>query len=194
MRGEAFTVTAVKKKKKLVKASTITHLVLEWLNATFWVCAGDLGLDLMLVFHRVFLIYWTNVMLAFKEHLFSTHHVCFMHAASSLLHFWFSGPCISMFRYIFQVSDSPLQSLWFGHRWPLAVNGSGGLSTRCPGFLELWDNDAFLLLDAECVAERWTCFNLVSPRTWWHWSSCFSIYCILQCICLSWKDLIWTVL
>lgn len=44
----------------LVKASTITHLVLEWLNVISWVWGPRLGPDLMLVFHWVFLIYWTN--------------------------------------------------------------------------------------------------------------------------------------
>lgn len=194
--GEAFTVTSVKEIKMLVKASTITHLVLEWLNVTFWVCAGDLALDwIWCLFsigcfwfiEQIVPLIWTMTcwLLAHRSgHKASSEnkvsvmnamralitivlyvgiqrtpfqHISCVLYARRLLTFaelWFSGPCISMFRYIFQVSDSPLQSLWFGHRWPLAVHGSGGLSTRCPGFLELWDNDAFLLSDAECVAER----------------------------------------
>lgn len=75
--GEAFTVTAVKKKRNLVKASTITHLVLEWLNATFCVCAGDLALDWIWCSFSIGCFWFIEQMLCWhSKNTFSAHIMC----------------------------------------------------------------------------------------------------------------------
>lgn len=76
----------------------------------------------------------TIVVFEFKKHLFNTFYVLYARRLLASAGLWCSILHISMLQCICQVSDSPLQSLWSGHHWPLALNGTGVTPPPPPDF------------------------------------------------------------